>query len=95
MERSVSDLKYMVAFGFDEDGYVIKQITTLLSPDHDVEKERTKLWNMITDDGAIYSAQISIFVSSSYGDKKHADGKDLYRLHEIYDAFIYSMPEME
>lgn len=78
----MADIYYNVAFGVDESGKVIAQATAL----DDGSVTGADLFNVVTGQSPHVvrdRVQISKFRSTSWGNQKHADGKDLIRVHEM------------
>ena len=74
----MANLNYLVAFGF-KDGEVVIQARCL---DDGVGDHKT-LCDIVRETADVDSIQVAWFGSATYGDAKHPDGKDVYRVHNI------------
>ena len=91
----MSALTYMAGFGFDKDGLVVAQATTLVDPSRNDVDERWKLRSIMNGIDGVEQYQVSVFTSSSFGEEKHPDGKDRYRIHKVVDNTTSTPSQMK
>jgi len=75
----MADITYMTAIGFDVNGDVVRQVTTPVDADSDLEQERGNLVDIMVykSEHAICDIKVAVMESTGY------DGKDKYRVHQL------------
>ena len=77
----MATIDYLALIEVDTEGNVFRQMTCLFDPNEDVHNQVTALVRKASQAGIYDKFHVIWSRSDSYGDEKHADGKDVFRVH--------------